>query len=76
MQWVPKWWTDKKNTQIIFFKREGNLRHLRWNEKSEVIHKVSLEYIVFPESKRVLEKEWDTGTNLKELSITEAKTLW
>ena len=39
------------------------------------IHKVSLEYIVFPESKRVLEKEWDTGTNLKELSITEAKTL-
>jgi len=30
---------------------------------------------LFPESKKVLEKKWDTGTNLKELSITEAKII-
>ena len=65
-----------KNTQIIFFKIEGDLRHLRWNEKSAVIHKVSLENILFLESKKLLKKEWDAGTNLKEFLITEAKTIW
>ena len=36
---------------------------------------MSPEYIVVPESKKVLKKEWNAGTNLKELPMTEAKTI-
>lgn len=36
---------------------------------------MSLEYIMVPASKKVLSKGPDTGANLKELPMTEAKTI-
>lgn len=75
MQWVPIG-ELAKNTQIILFKREGDLRHiLRWNKKG-VIYNMNPEYIMVLESKEMLQKGWDTGANLKELTVTEAKKIW
>ena len=44
-------------------------------KKWGVIHKMSPEYIVVPESKKVVRKGWDTGANLKDLPMTEAKAV-
>lgn len=43
--------------------------------KKRVLYNMSPEYIVVLESKEMFQKGWDTGANLKELTVTEAKTI-
>lgn len=57
----------------------GGLKASSWvkwkKKKNDVIYKISLKYLVVPESKEVFEKGMDTAANLKELPVTEAKTV-
>ena len=65
---------------IIFQEKElglpGEVTESRLGQRK---HKISLDYTVVPESKKVLEKRWacqkDTGANLKELLRAKVETI-